>query len=131
MKLLVATSQTQNARKGDLSECIEGELVWMVEPCPLSSRYPDGPCVCGVTFTGMFSGGVTSTAQVRDIEGITIEDYVAALEACHDGRPECTCPWNSERMAETLLRRASRWPIGAVVSRRLDVLRARRMPTAA
>jgi hypothetical protein len=131
MKVFVATCDTQGGSDDDLMEAVEGELVWMVEPCPLSRRYPDGPCVCGVTFTGMFSSGVTSTAAVRDIAGLTRADYEAALEACHDNRPECTCPWNSQRMADSLLHRASRWPTGTVVSRRLDVVSARRMPSPA
>ena len=43
MKALVATAETQGSRKSDFTNCIDGELVWMLDPCPVSSRYPDGP----------------------------------------------------------------------------------------
>lgn len=127
MKVLVATIETQGARHYDEMSCVDGELVWMVEPCPLSRRYPEGPCCCGITFSGMYSDGKTTTALVRDIEGLTREDYVAALRASHDNRPACTCPFEPESMVDQLMRRAERWPVGSVVGRRLERLAVRGM----
>lgn len=127
MKTFVATSETQGARTSDMMTCIEGELVWMVDPCPLSMRYPEGPCACGRTFSGMYSAGETSTALVRDIEGLTVRDYELALEASHEDHPGCTCIVDAPRMIGDLVRRADRWPVGAVVERRLDRLALRRV----
>ena len=42
MKVLVATRVTQGARTTDSSDCVDGELVWMIDPCPMSRRDPDG-----------------------------------------------------------------------------------------
>lgn len=127
MKTFVATGETQNARRFDVMTCIEGELVWMVDPCPMSIRDPDGPCACGRTFSGMYSAGETSTALVRDIEGLTVRDYELALTASHDDHPGCTCVVDAPWMIGDLMRRAERWPVGAVVERRLDRLALRRV----
>ena len=118
MKVFVATSANQGVRAHDEMSCIEGELVWMVAPCPLSLRYPDGPCNCGRTFRGMYSDGWTTTAVVRDVDGLTREDYETALTASHDNRPECTCPFDAAAMVDELIRRAAAWPVGTVVGRR-------------
>lgn len=127
MKTFVATSETQSASRFDVMTCIEGELVWMVDPCPLSIRYPDGPCACGRTFSGMYSAGETSTALVREIEGLTVRDFELALTASHDDHPGCSCIVDAPRMVGDLMHRADRWPVGAVVERRLDRLALRRV----
>jgi hypothetical protein len=36
MKALVATEATQGSQLKDFSDCVEGELVWMLDPCPAS-----------------------------------------------------------------------------------------------
>ncbi len=41
-----ATSASQGARRNDSMRCVEGELVWMVDACPASTRDPDGVCEC-------------------------------------------------------------------------------------
>jgi hypothetical protein len=66
--------------------CIEGELVWMVAPCPLSLRYPNGPCSCGRTFRGMYSDGQTTTAVVREVDGLTREAVRCRDVRCRDYR---------------------------------------------
>lgn len=125
MKVFVATSVNQGVRAKDEMNCIDGELVWMVDPCPLSVRYPDGPCPCGRTFRGMYSDGVTTTALVRDIDRLTREEYELALKASHDNRPGCTCPFDAPAMVDALIRRAARWPVGTIVGRRLQRVVAR------
>ena len=42
MKVFVATRETQGARPSDFNSCIDGELVWMLDPCPESKRRPYG-----------------------------------------------------------------------------------------
>ena len=48
MKILVATALLQGSRSNDHHYFIEGELVWMQDPCAKSRDDPDGPCVVGV-----------------------------------------------------------------------------------
>ena len=44
MKILVATALTQGASADDYHYCIEGELVWLQEPCDRDKTNPEGPC---------------------------------------------------------------------------------------
>jgi hypothetical protein len=44
MKILVATALTQGASTDDYHYCIEGELVWLQEPCDRDKTNPEGPC---------------------------------------------------------------------------------------
>jgi hypothetical protein len=52
MKILVATGLTQGLEANDYHYCIEGELVWIQEPCERDKRNPDMPCGCGRGFAG-------------------------------------------------------------------------------
>lgn len=108
-------------------EGIDGELVFMVDACPLSRRYPYGPCDCGITFRGMVSDGVTSTALVRDLEQLTLDEYVACLDATHESNrlAGCTCDFDAQDQARTLLKIAAPLRVGAVVERRVDRVRVR------
>ena len=54
-----------------IRECLDGELVWLPDPCPDSVRDPGGPCSCGQTFTGLDTDGLTTTAMVRDFPELT------------------------------------------------------------
>ena len=47
MKILVATGLTQGAEPNDYHFCVEGELVWIQEPCTSGRDNPDGGCGCG------------------------------------------------------------------------------------
>ena len=91
MKALVATAETQGSRKSDFTNCIDGELVWMLDPCPVSRRYPDGPCGCGRSFSGLSSHAYTTTAVVREIPGLTRQDYEKALRASFRAQGWCPC----------------------------------------
>lgn len=128
MKALVATSETQGSRKSDFADCIEGELVWMLDACPRSRRNPDGGCGCGRSFSGMSSHEFTTTAVVREIPGFSRKDYEKALRASFDAQGWCPCC--SSRpvrvVVDELIDLAARWSDGTVVGRRLDRVMARR-----
>ena len=128
MKVLVATAQKQGARPSDVMEALEGELVFLVEPCPESRRFPYGPCDCAITFRGCFSDGLTSTALVRDLEDVTVADLVEALEATHDLKElaGCSCEFDAAEHARTLLAIAAPLRVGTVVERCVDWVRLRR-----
>ncbi|RNE62293.1 hypothetical protein EEJ31_08700 [Cryobacterium tepidiphilum] len=130
MKALVATAETQGTQRGDGTECIEGELVWMIDPCPNSVRNPLGFCPCGRSFKGMNSHGETTTAKVRDISWLTPGSYAAALRSCFDAMGWCVCCRRRpvSRVIEELIALADALPVGAVVGRRLDELVLRTPP---
>jgi hypothetical protein len=129
MKVLVATSQTQGERPTDSDNCIDGELVWMIDACPASRRNPYGECCCGRSFSGMSSDEYTTTAEVREIAGLTVADYTDALDACFDAKGWCSCCTARplDYMIEELVTLAASWPVGAVVERRVDWLEVRRV----
>lgn len=127
MKAFVATSETQGTRWNDSMECIEGELVWMLDTCPASERDPDGPCDCGRTFMGMNSEKLTTTVRVRDIPWLTPGNYAAALRACFDAHGWCPCCTRRpvSVFIDELLDLASDFPAGTVIERRVDDLNVR------
>jgi hypothetical protein len=127
MKVLVATDETQGKRPTDVMEGIDGELVFMVDVCPFSRRFPYGPCDCGITFRGMVSDGVTSTAIVRDLVQLTLDQYIECLRATHDEkqRAGCTCPFDAQVQAHKLLAIAAPLRAGAVLERCVDRVRVR------
>lgn len=130
MKALVATRATQGLRATDRTGCLEGEMVWMNAPCQTSRRRPDGPCECGRTFLGMSSQGATTTAMVRDIVGLSRENYEDALRGSFAARGLCSrCrTLFFPTHVDELLALAGALPEGAVVGRRLGklVVRVRR-----
>src|SRR5258708_3521129 len=59
MKILVATGWTQGTNPSDYHYCVEGELVWVQEPCDRARADPDGGCGCGRGFAGAASHRAT------------------------------------------------------------------------
>ncbi|PPL19580.1 DUF7715 family protein [Microterricola pindariensis] len=128
MKVLVATSKKQGSRPSDLMEGVEGELVFLVEPCPDGRRFPYGPCDCAITFRGCFSDGVTSTAMVRDLDDVGFGDLVLALAVAHYGQAlnGCSCDFDPVEQAGRLVAIAAPLREGLVVERCVDHVRVRR-----
>ena len=117
MKILVATGLTQGMEANDYHYCIEGELVWIQEPCDRDLRNPDGPCGCGRGFAGAASHRATTTAIVVESE-MTSQDMVLAFETSlgDGGWPTA---WARDVTDENL-ELAGRLPTGTVIERRLD-----------
>ena len=130
MKVLVATGSTQGSRSSDSNGCIEGELVWMLEPCPYSRWAPYGDCGCGRSFSGMNSLQSTTTARVSDVAGLTRGDYEQALRACFDALGWCVCCQARPvpEVVDELITLATILEEGTVVERRLDTLNVRQVP---
>ena len=128
MKVIVATRESQGARPSDFNDCVDGELVWMLDPCPESRRRPYGPCGCGRSFQGMNSHGSTTTGIVREFPGLTPEDYADALRASFDAQDWCECcrTQGVDTHVAQLAYIASRFAEGAVVERQLREVRVRR-----
>lgn len=119
MKVLVATARTQGKRSSDVMNCVEGELVTLVDACPDSRARPFGACACGITFLGTVTDESTTTAEVRDLK-LTRRDLVGFIAASYEEKQQCTCCIDPRRMADELIALASAIPEGAVVERLLD-----------
>jgi hypothetical protein len=78
MKILVATGHTQGTNPNDYHHCVEGELVWVQEPCERDRNDPERPCGCGRGFAGAASHRATTTAVVV-ASALTREEVVLAF----------------------------------------------------
>jgi hypothetical protein len=85
MKVLVATRLSQGRRDLDFDDCVEGELVWITDPCRRGLAPDHAYCSCSITFVGVASFGMTTTALVADLEALTPERYEEALVASLSG----------------------------------------------
>jgi hypothetical protein len=117
MKILVATGLTQGAEPNDYHFCVEGELVWIQEPCTSGRDNPDGGCGCGRGFAGAASHRATTTAIVVESD-MTPDDMILAFETSLDDGGWPTA-WARDVTYENL-ELAGRLPAGTVIERRLD-----------
>lgn len=129
MKVLVATSVSQGTRSTDVMRCVDGELVYMIEACPASRRRPYGPCECGITFRGMTSDEISTTAIVRAVPGLDLATYVDCLDATHRFKSSvgCTCEFDAVAQAWNLTAIAGMFAAGTVVERQVDRVVVRRV----
>lgn len=127
MKVLVATALTQGAKAHDAMDCVEGEFVYLLPACPASRRRPFGPCRCGLTFRGMASDGLTTTAVVRDLPQLGLDAYIDCLDATHrfQRAAGCTCEFDALAEAWNMLAIAGSYPVGTVVERLIDRVQPR------
>lgn len=118
MRVLVATSESQGVRADDFDWCLEGELVWVAEPCGRDRRGDPQSCGCGRAFAGMASHRSTTTAVVRDLPQLTRHAYEETLRMSlqDQGWPG---EW-AEDLVLDLLRWAHTWDEGTVLERHLD-----------
>lgn len=123
MRLLVATGRSNGRIDGDVDGCVEGELVLITEPCDAPGH--DEDCACGSAFTGLGSGGATSTALVVD-SALTEADVRLALRGALQDRgridPDRTTRDDAEQAVEEALTRivavAEHFAVDTVVGRR-------------
>ncbi|MFN8227324.1 MAG: hypothetical protein U0R18_11505 [Mycobacterium sp.] len=126
MKILVATRLTQGAYANDYHYCVEGELVWIQEPCDRGADDPDGSCGCGRGFAGAASHRATTTATVVESPMSRADLVLAFRTSLADGG--WPIDW-ADAVADENLAIAMDLPEGAVIGRRLDgfLLRAVRL----
>lgn len=117
MKILVATQLTQGTSPDDYHYCIDGELVWIQEPCDRDKRMPDMPCGCGRGFAGAASHRATTTAMVVESE-MTREEVILAFET---SLPDGGWPMEwATQIADDNLEIANQLPVGSIITRKLD-----------
>ena len=117
MKILVATALTQGTSPDDYHFCVEGELVWLQDPCDRDKNDPDGPCGCGRGFAGAASHRATTTAMVVESD-MTRDDVVVAFRT---SLPDGGWPveWADE-VAEDNMEIAAQLPVGTIIIRKLE-----------
>lgn len=127
MRILVATHLTNGTAPGDYDFCVDGEIVYMQEPCGQDMRDPDGPCGCGRGFAGTNSHHATSTAQVveSDLPPADLREAIrSSLEAGGWLDPSFCTPELEREMVDEIIddmqRVAAHFPVGSVVRRRID-----------
>lgn len=127
MKVLVATALTQGTKPHDVMECVDGEFVALVAACPAGRRNPYGACRCAIAFRGLASNGDTTTAVVRELPQLGLDDYVDCLDATHrfEQARGCTCEFDALAEAWNLLAIAGSYPVGTVVERHIDRVQPR------
>lgn len=116
MKVLVAAKTSQGARERDLwLRCVDGELVRMIEePCQSAAENP-GSCSCETAFVGLASHGLTTTATVREVSGLTMRRYRSLVEESLTGFERTFI--RPARYADELGRVASRFEEEEVLER--------------
>lgn len=123
MKVMVATNETQGMRSSDYHWCVEGELIWIQEPCGRDIRREPKSCGCGRGFAGLSSHQATTTAKIVELDDFTMDDYVLALrQSLADGG--WPVEW-AEDIAEEQTEFAAGWRVGTVLERDLDLFSAR------
>ncbi len=126
MRLLVATGRSNGRVEGDIDGCVEGELVLIAQPCDEDAVSPDDDgCGCTRAFTGLGSGGTTTTALVVDSALAEADVRLALRGALEDqGRidPDRTTQADAEQLIGEELTRvvavAEHFAVGTVVGRR-------------
>jgi hypothetical protein len=119
VKILVATGLTQGTSPRDYHYCVEGELVWIQEPCDRDRRDPDEGCGCGRGFAGAASHRATTTAMVVESD-LTREDLVLAYRtSLEDGG--WPVAW-AEDVTDDVLQLIAPLRPGTIMVRRLDEL---------
>jgi hypothetical protein len=117
VKVLVADLATQGSWSGDHSDCIDGELCWVLPPC---ANDPRG-CDCWSELQGASSGGRTTTARVAVLRGTTRTEILRTLR---DAATPLVGPVLAQRSAETTLAAAAAFRPGTFVRRDARGLRS-------
>ena len=109
MKVLVATSETQGEKEFGYCRTVDGELVWLPDPCD------DHHCGCGRAFAGVDSRRATSTAEVVDSPDMRTRTWIAQVRvalAAQGLRPAC-----ADHLLTDMQRAIRELPVGAIVER--------------
>ena len=139
MRVLIATNELQATVDGDYSFTVDGELV---TPVVAACATPD-ECGCGRGFPGLASSRATTTAMVVDRPFIgpgDLRDAVEAwlersgwLELLADDADDCLTVVEEliDEHVDAIRDVCGAFPVGTVVERHGDRLRARSVPRAA
>lgn len=121
MKVLTATRRSQGVQRTDVfSGCIECEPVWIA---PRQCDGESGLCTCTIGFTGMETGGVTTTAMVRNVPMLDRRRFVRQLaDTVTDDELQTM---DVDALADELIALAASFPERTIVDRMADDVRVR------
>jgi hypothetical protein len=120
MKVMVATTEMQGRRKNDFCHAEPPEFLMFGFEC--DGEAVDGACGCKRALVGISSDKATTTFQVVERVGMTLENYAefiyCALE--RQGWTKLGDDWKkmARKDAEELARIASVFRLGAIVEKR-------------
>lgn len=128
MRVLVASKALEPV-KGDYNFCVDGELVYLQEPCGRDRRDPDGGCGCGRGFAGLMSHRACTTATVVETD-LTPEDVCMAIEASLEAQGWLDPALLNRRQRIAVIEEifnglqeiTERFEVGTQIRRRLDLL---------
>lgn len=126
MLILTATHETNGVVAGDYDFCVEGELVYVQEPCARDIRDPADGCGCGRGFAGASSHRATTTARVTE-SALEESDVRIALRASLEAGGWLDPRYVSASQAEGILDEivddisaiTQHYPAGTIVRRHL------------
>ena len=131
MKVLVATKEGQGVRQNDFSWVPEGEIVHFANECDRDRDDVDGHCGCRRAMVGIECGKATTTMKVAELD--TTEQRVFERLKRHYMEDWLMDEIRAEKMArdelKDLKRIAKTFRVGAVLEKRGDVVRARKLST--
>lgn len=129
MRLLVASTATQGDHPGDFNYCSDGEPVIIpIVYCDRDENAEDpstGGCGCGRSFTGLFNGKGTTTAEIRELDiGRHRLDAIVFRHLDKANWPGDNIA-RGARIVNRLVEVARRYPTGTVLGSRLGELHVR------
>lgn len=125
MKVFVATKRGQGIRKNDFCHAAEGEPVKFVFEC--DGETVDGVCGCKRSMGGVKSHKATTTMEVLDFDDMTPERYARPLHISDTKGGWTPSEEESKSEAEELARLAASFDGGALVEKRGNAFRERKM----
>ena len=132
MKVLTATSETQEWRDNDFSHTVDGELVFF-PPLECGRGSVDDDCGCRRSMAGLTSHRATTTIKVLEREDLDPAGYFVIIADGLQSQGYVTdellaTPDVNEwvhHLTNELLYLASRCPVGTVLERRGDLMSIR------
>lgn len=118
----MATTTTQGDRDDDFSHTVDGELVFDAGQCDRVAQDDSWDCECSLSFAGVASGELTTTAVVVDLP----MDIKQFMRAFRDGLARTNiCRECAAVYAHRARICALQWPIGTIIERDRDVIQER------
>lgn len=135
MKVIVATRETQGWRDNDFCWALEDELV-LFPPIMCDCGSVDDECGCRRAMAGMSSHRATTTVKIADHKELDADGYLILITNALQSQgyvtdellaePEVVC-WIKD-CRDVLISVAAAFPVGTVLERREQLMRARTQP---
>lgn len=129
MKIFVSTHEGQYARQSDFCDAEEGELLTFAVECDRDEDDCDGNCGCRRSLLGLETNGATTTFTVAEVplSAELYEEQVINYFADKGWfkRDNAKAADVFRNDAKIMLKEAACFPLGVVLEKRGDVIKAR------